>query len=126
MLEHLDHALAAALTLFFAFAISHALADYALQNSFIARSKVPGADLSDFFGKGKAPKGVWIHSLTAHSLIHAGGVWLISGSVALGFIEFVLHWIIDLAKGKNLIGFHSDQICHLSCKLGYATFIVLS
>ena len=124
MFEHLDSGLGSVATLFFAFAIAHALADFALQNDFIARSKIPGADLSGFFLKGQVPKYVWLHSLTAHSLIHAGGVWLISGSVILGLAEFVLHWTIDLIKGKNLISFHVDQSLHLFCKLVYALIIV--
>jgi hypothetical protein len=126
MFEHLNQGAGSIPTLFFAFAIFHALADFALQNAFIARSKIPGADLSDFFGSGRGPRGLWVHSLTAHSLLHGGGVWIVSGSAALGLTEFILHWLIDFIKGRDLISFHLDQILHLSCKLGYAAFIAFA
>jgi len=123
MLDHLEIGLEAVATLFFALVILHALADFALQNEFIALSKVPGADLSCFFGTENQPKGVWIYSLAAHSLLHGGGVWLITGSPLFGLVEFFLHAVIDLLKSKEKINFHSDQLCHLTCKLAYAIII---
>lgn len=109
--------------LIFAFLIIHAVADFALQNEFIARSKVRGADLSDLFGGGQPPKGIWAYSLSAHSLIHAGGVWLISGSVIFGVTEFVLHWMIDFTKGNRCFNFHIDQFLHILCKIIYAIIL---
>lgn len=102
--------------LLFAFCISHALADFPLQGKFIAVCKVKGGDYREFFGD-SPPRFLWVHILTAHSLIHAGGVWLVSGSVVLGFAEFVLHWIIDYLKGNSPAAFHVDQFLHYGCKV---------
>ncbi len=107
----------------FAFLISHAIADFALQGKFIAICKERGGNYTEFFGD-SPPKLLWVHILTAHSLIHAGGVWLVSGSVVLGFAEFVLHWAIDYAKSGGLTTFHVDQFLHYGCKLGFVFILV--
>ena len=98
------------LALFFAFAISHALADFPLQGDYLARTKQRSQAST-------VPE--WLISLTAHSLIHAGGVWIISGSVIIALAEFVLHWLIDLGKGEGLYGYVTDQALHLSCKVAF-------
>lgn len=107
--------------MFFAFAIGHMLADYPLQGEFLAVQKnhrlPPGEVRTDL------PKGLWFHCLTAHALIHAGCVWVISGSAVLGFAEFVLHWVIDFMKSEGLTNFHVDQLLHLLCK-GVYVFIL--
>ncbi|MBK1829113.1 DUF3307 domain-containing protein [Verrucomicrobiaceae bacterium R5-34] len=107
-----------------ALAIGHVLADFPLQGPFIADAKNRHADLSKYFGN-DTPSGVWIHALTGHALIHAGAVWLITGSAVLGVIELVLHWIIDYLKCERWIGFNADQILHYVCKLIYAMMIYL-
>lgn len=111
-----------ALSLFLALAIGHALADFPLQGAFLADAKNRHADLSQYFGK-TPPPGVWVHALTAHSLVHAGAVWVVTGSALLGAIELVLHWVIDYAKCEGWTGFNTDQILHYLCKLGYALVI---
>jgi hypothetical protein len=111
--------------LFFAFAILHALADYPLQGTFLASAKIPGADLSVFFGNSRPPRFLWVHALTAHSLIHAGGVWILCGSPILAFAEFFLHWIIDYLKCIGKTNLHVDQAIHLVCKLAY-TIVLLA
>lgn len=98
------------LGLFFAFAIGHALADFPLQGDYLARVK-QRRNASTIFE--------WIAALTAHSLIQAGAAWLISGSILVGVIELVLHWLIDLGKGEGKYGYATDQCLHLSCKVGY-------
>ncbi|BCX49536.1 hypothetical protein HAHE_34440 [Haloferula helveola] len=108
---------------FFALLIGHAVADFALQGEFLAVAKNRHAELSKFFGESPAPKGIWIYALGAHSLIHAGAVWLITGSVALGLLEFVLHWVIDFAKCEGWTGFKTDQFLHVACKIAYAVMI---
>ena len=65
----------------------------------------------------------WVIPLTAHSLVQAGGVWIVSGSPLLAAVEFCVHWFIDLAKGENKFGYTTDQILHLLCKLAY-TFVI--
>ncbi len=101
--------------LFFAFAIAHALADFPLQGEYLARMKVR-SQAGNFQE--------WIVALTAHSLIQAGGVWVISGSAFLAAIELCLHWLIDLGKGEGKFGYLADQLLHLACKLAYVIVIV--
>ncbi|MCW1922143.1 DUF3307 domain-containing protein [Luteolibacter arcticus] len=103
------------LALFFAFAISHALADFPLQGDYLARTKQrrEAKNLSE-----------WLISLTAHSLIHAGGVWIVSGSAIIAVAELVLHWLIDLGKGEGLYGYATDQALHLSCKVIFVIVMV--
>lgn len=97
--------------LFAALMVVHALADFPLQGSYIAKQKARRhADNNS----------VWIVALTAHCIIHAGGVWLVSGSLALGCVEFVLHALIDLGKGEEKFGLVADQLMHVACKLAYA------
>jgi hypothetical protein len=84
----------------FALAVSHALADFALQGDFLALAKNPHADSDKFFGQTGKPCCLWVQALTAHTLIHAGGVWFVTGSVFLGAVELVLHWLIDFAKNE--------------------------
>ncbi len=104
--------------LFFALLIGHMVADYSLQTEFLALGKnhrrprpLPGA-------LGETP-GVWVHCLTAHSLIHAGAVWILTGSMILALIETVLHWIIDFVKSAGFGNLHVDQFLHILCKVGY-------
>jgi len=110
--------------LLFALLIGHALADYPLQGAFLARAKDRHSDSGALFGEQKAPKGLWVHALTAHSLVHAGAVWLITSSVLLAAVELVLHWFIDFAKCECWTGFHLDQVLHVLCKIGYVLAMV--
>lgn len=113
---------AAALVVLFALLIGHAIADFPLQGEFLARAKNRHSDLSDVFQELPVPKHLWFHALTAHCLVHAGAVWLITGSVALGAIELCVHWAIDLAKCENRTSFTTDQILHVVTKV---VFVVL-
>jgi hypothetical protein len=96
--------------LFFAFTIAHALADFPLQGDYLARMK--RRDQSDNPSE-------WIIPLTAHSLVQAGGVWIVSGSPLIAATELCLHWLIDLAKGEGKFGYLTDQLLHLICKVAY-------
>jgi len=107
----------------FALLIGHALADYPLQGAFLAKAKDRHSDSGAMFAEKVAPKGLWVHALSAHALVHAGAVWLITGSAFLGLVEFVLHWIIDFAKCERWTGFTTDQMLHVVCKIGYAVAI---
>jgi Protein of unknown function (DUF3307) len=102
------------LAVFFALAVAHALADFPLQGNFIATQKARSSADS---------RGEWIVALAAHSVIHAGGVWLVTGSLALGGVELVLHSLIDLGKGESKFGFVTDQIFHVTCKLAYTVLL---
>ncbi|MEP4079785.1 DUF3307 domain-containing protein [Haloferula sp.] len=109
----------------FALVIGHAVADFALQGDFLAIAKNRHANLDRFFGKDGAPPHVWVWALGAHSLIHAGAVWFITGSVVLGAAELVLHWVIDYAKSEGHTNFSIDQLLHLVCKLIYSLLIAM-
>jgi hypothetical protein len=110
----------AGVLLFCALAIGHALADYPLQGEFLATTKdrhaAPPAG-------GPWPRHLWAWSLSMHSLIHAGAVWLVTGLGVLALAEFALHWLIDFAKCERWTGFGLDQILHLACKAGYVLAI---
>lgn len=104
------------LALFFAFAIAHALADFPLQGEYLAKSKVR---------RTARDRQEWFIALTAHSLIHGGAVWLISGSPVLGAAEVVLHGLIDFGKGEEKFDLATDQVLHLTCKAGYVVALVM-
>ena len=103
------------LALFFAFVVIHTLADFPLQGEYLARQK--SRKLAD-------SRSDWITALTAHCVIHAGGVWLVSGSLALAAVELGLHGLIDLGNGEEKYGVAADQILHLVCKLAYTLLLV--
>lgn len=95
--------------------VGHAVGDFAMQSDWMVMHKsrhvlVPSA-------RSKQPELIWLHVLTAHSLIHGGIVALATGSVVLGLLETAAHWLIDFAKCEEWFGFHTDQGLHLSCKL---------
>jgi hypothetical protein len=92
----------------------HALADFPLQGDYIAKQK--NRSSADSFS-------VWIIALSAHCVIHAGGVWLISGSIAFAAAELILHGLIDVAKGEGKFGIVTDQLLHLGCKVIYAPLL---
>lgn len=100
--------------LFFLLVFWHVLADFAFQTDWLQRAKnhrdPAGLDRADF----GAP--VWPLALCAHSAIHAGGVGVISGSIALGVAEFAAHVLIDYLKSERRFGIYADQFLHLLCK----------
>lgn len=105
--------------LFFLMLVWHYIADYPLQGDFLAKAKNESAPIV----------GVpWYQAMFAHSMIHAGGVTVITGSVALGLCEFVAHFTIDRAKCRGLISFDTDQWLHVVCKVLWAliAYAVLS
>lgn len=107
-----------AMLLLFKFLIGHALADYPLQGDAIAKGKNrhnPPYGLPP----GQKTCRVWWHYMTAHALIHAGAVLVITNNVWLALIEFVLHWFIDFAKCENWTNPHQDQTLHVLCKIAY-------
>lgn len=101
--------------LFFAFLCVHAIADFPLQGDYLARQKSRTTAGS---------KSEWIIALSAHCLIQAGGVWLVSGSLALGVTELILHYLIDLGKGEWKFGLVTDQLLHVACKVVYVVLLV--
>ena len=102
------------LAVFFALAVAHAVADFPLQGDYLARQKTRSTSGS---------RSEWLVALAAHALIHAGAVWLVTGSMLLGAAELVLHALIDLAKGERKFGLVTDQLLHLTCKAGYVLLL---
>jgi hypothetical protein len=101
--------------LFFALLIGHALADYPLQGEFLAIHK----DRNFRDPVRRLPEGLWMHCLFAHSLVHAGFVWLITGRVFFGVVELVLHIVLDFLKCEKRTSFHTDQFLHATSKALY-------
>lgn len=91
--------------------IGHALADYALQNDFMARAKNHRAPLP-----GVPP----LFPMAAHCLIHGGMVWAITGSSMLFAFEVGAHWAIDRTKCDGHLTFGQDQFLHIVCKAAFA------
>ena len=115
-----------ALVLFFALVIGHAFADFPLQGDFLSHGKnrnITPPKLAD--GK-KSPRYLWIYLMTAHCLIHAGFVWVITGCVALALAELVLHWVIDAAKCEGKTSFATDQWLHIATKAVFVLIVWLA
>jgi hypothetical protein len=115
--------LGAAAAVFVALLIGHVLADYPLQGAFLSVAKNRHADVTALFHGKQPPRGLWIHALTAHSLVHAGAVWIVTGSLALGMAEWVLHWVIDFAKCEKWTNYTADQFLHIACKVVFAGLV---
>jgi hypothetical protein len=98
-----------AVRIFFWLMVGHAVADYLLQSFGVNHDKNPN----------KAPA-LWIYAMSAHCLANAGAVSLATGSVALGVAEFVLHFVIDLARCDGRTSRGVDQGLHVACKLLWA------
>jgi len=115
--------LGSALTLLLALCIGHALGDFPLQGQFLAQGKNRHLAPPMLADGAAPPKRVWMYCLTAHALIHAGLVWIITGNVVLGVIELVVHWIIDALKSENAYGFEVDQWLHILTKVVFVALI---
>ena len=111
----------AGLQVLFALIIAHVLFDYPLQGDFLAKFKN-----RNYKAEGETTPLLWVHCLTAHSLMHAGAVWAITGSFMIGIAELVLHWIIDFVKCEGITNIHTDQLLHILCRVGYVIAIALS
>lgn len=59
----------------------------------------------------------WVFWLTFHASTHGVAVGLITGSIWLGLLEWVLHWMIDFYRADERYSIHVDQALHLLCKL---------
>lgn len=87
----------------------HFIMDYQLQSDFVAANKVPGRYVG------------WPWVLTAHAAAHGAAVaWVLDP--VFGLAEFTLHWAVDYAKSKGLLGEGSrsiliDQSLHLGMKV---------
>jgi len=100
----------AALILLLLLLAAHWVCDYPLQGDFLANAKASGP--------------LRVYHLTAHTGIHGGAVALVTGSLALGLVEWVAHAVIDELKVRKTTTFAIDQALHIVCKVSYVAIIV--
>lgn len=62
----------------------------------------------------------WYYWMTAHCFMQAIPVAMITGSVALGLAEFVVHFVTDFAKCNRYLTLGQDQAIHIACKILWA------
>lgn len=104
-------------TILFLLMVGHFIADYPLQGDFLARGKnhtnpIPGIP--------------WYHCLVAHSFIHAGAVYIVTGSLMLALLELVVHTFIDYEKCDGSLTYNQDQFLHFLTKVLIAIIFVFS
>lgn len=99
---------------FFWLLVGHALADYPLQGDFLSKAKNHRAPLLGID---------WQIALFNHAVIHAGAVAFVTGSMALGLVEGVIHFAIDWLKCDGRTSFRTDQALHLLCKIAWACVV---
>lgn len=112
-----------AFALFFAFVVGHALADFPLQGDFLAKGKNRHLEPPKLADGKSTPGNLWVYLMSAHCVIHAGFVWVISGYLIFALVEFVLHWLIDVLKCEGKTSFATDQWLHLLTKAGYVAVL---
>lgn len=103
--------MADAIALFFWLLVAHSLCDFPLQGEYLSAAKRAGGAAMH-----------WVFALSYHSLIHAGAVVLVTGSLALGILELVAHWSIDFAKTRGKISDNFDATLHVVCKMFWTVF----
>jgi hypothetical protein len=101
------------MVLLFKLLISHALCDFSLQTSPMASGKnrhnIPK---DDALPPGQKPATCWPYWLTAHALIHAGGVFVVTGNLWAALAQLVTHWMFDFVKCEGFTNPHMDQLMH--------------
>jgi hypothetical protein len=107
------------MTLLFWLLVGHSLCDFGLQGELLVRGKNRHVKPT-YIPPGQTVQRIWPYCLSAHALMHAGAVALVTGSLTLGLLEFVLHWLIDFAKCEAWTTTHSDQALHVVCKIAWA------
>src|SRR5690606_2709199 len=90
--------------------------DYPLQGDFLARAKNRTAPIP-----GVPP----MLALWSYSMIHAGGVLLVTASHWCAAAELLIHAITDDAKCRGRISFATDQAIHVACKIAYVVALTL-
>lgn len=106
--------------LFFQLLIGHALGDFVLQPAPMSAGKNRHNKLDEKHGEGFPP---WYYWLSAHSLTHAGIVFVITGSALFALIETLTHWVTDYFKCERWINLHQDQALHVGVKVIYCLIV---
>jgi hypothetical protein len=94
---------------------AHYVADFAMQNDYVATAKAKVHT---------APDG--IHALTAHAIHHVVASAVLLGLLGLPWLLPALvvgatHWLIDYGKSvRGWYGYHADQSLHLLVVLAVA------
>jgi hypothetical protein len=102
---------------FFWLLVGHAVMDYTLQTGPMPVEKCRKST-------SEIQKAVpWYYWLSAHTLGHGGAVYLVTGSLSLGILETVVHWLIDFGKCEGWFGIHVDQALHVGCKVLWCVLI---
>ncbi len=104
------------LTTFFLLLCGHAIADFALQSSWVAINKNRHVRDKMTTEEKQHHQVVWPWLLSAHCLHHGLMVFLVTQKIELGIAETVIHWLIDFGKSEHWYGFHTDQILHIATK----------
>jgi hypothetical protein len=104
------------IAMLFLMIVGHYLADYPLQGDFLAKAKNRNTDVG---------KEHWVHALTAHSMIHAGMVAVVTGNMWLGLAEAMVHGLTDFLKCEGKLTLNQDQAIHLLSKVVWAFLAVL-
>jgi len=94
----------------------HFLADFPFQGEFLAKAKNRYNPI-----KGFNP----LLALFAHAYIHAGAVYIITGSSLLSLIELITHMWIDDQKCKGEIDSETDQLYHIVLKVLYFLYMII-
>lgn len=102
------------LPLLFMLTAAHSVADYPLQGDFLAQAKNRNTPVGKVF---------WPHALFAHSMIHGGFVYLLTGSLALAVAETCIHAGTDWLKCEGKISLNTDQAIHIACKVVWAGLV---
>lgn len=94
---------------FFFLLVGHSVCDYPLQGDFLAKGKNH---------KSPIPGIPFYQCLFWHSMIQAGAVALVTGSLKLGIAELICHICIDFSKCQlpTKFSFNLDQLLHVICK----------
>jgi hypothetical protein len=96
---------------------AHFLADFSLQTEYMSKFKNPGTRNSDH---------PWWIIMAAHCSVHALFVGVITGSLILGLIEFILHFTYDYLKCKERLSYLEDQSLHVFTKILFGISIHLA
>lgn len=102
----------------FALLVSHALCDFTFQTEPMAKGKNRNRPPPEP-PPGAKPQTIWPYWLSAHALIHGGGVALVTGIWWLGLCEAIAHAAIDFGKCENWYGINTDQAAHIACKFAW-------
>lgn len=86
----------------------HYLADFGLQNDFVAQQKAHALRTA-----------MGTHALTAHSMMHGLVAAVVVGALGHGWlfpaaVVMVSHWLIDFGKTRDFYGINIDQGLHLA------------